>query len=222
MSVKRGEAAFERDSVAKESPEIQWQIIGAVGVARALEEPFTVLDFGGSLGSLYFQHREILRIMNLKSWTVVEQAHYVAAGQEFLSDGTLGFQANIENVPSDEPATLAIFSSVLHYLEDYLSPLRHVLNNQTPIVCIDRTFLTSSKDALVFMQIVPPNIYTASYPCWLIPETEILGLFSEAGYTVVANYVNDPFPAVNARGGTFGGFIAVSDECLSPDVTGRA
>lgn len=209
LSVKRGDAAFERDSVAMPDPEVQWSILGALGIARGMASPLKVLDFGGSLGSLYFQHREILQLLDLKSWTVVEQDHFVEAGQEFMSDGTLEFQLDIECATSSELPTLAIFSSVLQYVPDYIRPLQQVLAAHIPVVSIDRTFLTSQRDARVFMQIVPPRIYKGSYPCWLIPKDDILGLFSDAGYDVIAQYENDAFPAVNKRGGTFGGFLAV-------------
>jgi putative methyltransferase (TIGR04325 family) len=39
------------------------------------------LDFGGSLGSSYFQNKKFLDALRLVEWNVVEQENFVATGE---------------------------------------------------------------------------------------------------------------------------------------------
>src|SRR5712691_6915719 len=58
LKVKNGSAAFERDSVLFEKPDYPFPIIAAtLKQALASDGRLSVLDFGGSLGSSYFQCR---------------------------------------------------------------------------------------------------------------------------------------------------------------------
>src|SRR5450755_262798 len=56
--VLRGEAAFERDSVTFDKLELQWPLLAMLlRVAAENGGQLSVLDFGGSLGSTYYQCR---------------------------------------------------------------------------------------------------------------------------------------------------------------------
>ncbi len=192
--------------------EVQWPVLSALGLAwRAAPGPVTVLDFGGSLGSLYFQHREQCRVLGVSRWTVIEQPSFVEAGRECLADGTLSFCADLDAVLADGQSTVAVLSGVLQYVEPYLDPLRQVLDRRVPVVCVDRTYLSQDNRSLL-VQHVPKEIYAASYPCHVIRVSDVEDLFRQSGYTVLASYVNGGFPALERRGGYFGGFIALADQ----------
>ena len=49
-----------------------------------------VVDFGGALGSTWWQHREELSALGLRRWVVVEQPQFIEAGREFAGE-ILGF-----------------------------------------------------------------------------------------------------------------------------------
>ena len=64
LKIKSGEAAFERDSVLFD--EVQHSFPVLTGLLRAAVEngnQLSVLDFGGSLGSSYFQCRDFLSVL---------------------------------------------------------------------------------------------------------------------------------------------------------------
>ena len=61
LAVRRGDALFERDSVLFHKPEPRYPLLAemlAVGLQKGGR--LSVLDFGGALGSLYYQHRSFL------------------------------------------------------------------------------------------------------------------------------------------------------------------
>ena len=61
--VRDGKAAFERDSVPFYEPETNEELtnwLKNIVQGKEAEGEVRVLDFGGALGSTYFQHREIL------------------------------------------------------------------------------------------------------------------------------------------------------------------
>ena len=60
QKVRRGEAAFERDGVAFPREDYRFPLLAALMYVAARERRLTVLDFGGSLGSTYFQNRKLL------------------------------------------------------------------------------------------------------------------------------------------------------------------
>src|SRR3990167_5203275 len=73
IKVKNGEAVYERDSVLFNKIEYSWPVLaGLLWAASQSGNKLTVLDFGGSLGSSYFQNRNFLEHVNLK-WYIVEQ-----------------------------------------------------------------------------------------------------------------------------------------------------
>jgi len=62
LKVKHGKAAFERDSVTFEQVEYAWPVLsGLMWAAARNGGKLNVLDFGGALGSAYFQNKKFLK-----------------------------------------------------------------------------------------------------------------------------------------------------------------
>ncbi len=82
LKVKRGEAVFERDSVLFDEIQYAWSVTAGLMWAAALDSGrLSVLDYGGSLGSSYFQNKKFLEDLQIVRWSVVEQAHFYEAGR---------------------------------------------------------------------------------------------------------------------------------------------
>ena len=76
LKVKAGEAAFERDSVLFDEIEYVWPVLtGLMWAAARSGGSLNVLDFGGALGSSYFQSKNFLQSLPDLRWNVVEQPH---------------------------------------------------------------------------------------------------------------------------------------------------
>jgi putative methyltransferase (TIGR04325 family) len=165
LKVKRGEAAYERDSVLFTEIEYRWPVIGALmWVAAQNSGRLDVLDFGGALGSTYFQSRAFLANLPQVRWSIIEQTHYVKAGREYIQDETLRFYPTIAGCLAENKPNVVLLSSVLQYLSESESVIKGISDSDATIIIIDRTPFNDGKDDLICVQRVPESIYKASYP----------------------------------------------------------
>jgi len=173
--VRAGRAAFERDSVLFAQPEANHPLLaGLLYVAARHGGRLAVADFGGSLGSTYWQHRRWFDSLATVRWCVVEQAHFVAAWRKELTDAHLGFYPSLAECVAREQPTILLLSSVLSYLEAPQALLAEASQAKFSYILIDRTpCLEGTPDRLTVQQ-VPPAIYPASYPCWLFARSSLL------------------------------------------------
>lgn len=183
------ESIFERDSVLLPKPERPFPLVACLlSVAMRNQGRLSVLDFGGSLGSTYFQCRPLLVGLDHLRWGVVEQPHYVAVGRREFSSAVLNFYDNPGEACEAGMPDLLLLASVLPYLADPYSSLDELLRLRIPAIVVDRTpFLRSDRDRLT-VQVVPPEIYSASYPAWFFGETRFRMAFERAGYRAVEEW----------------------------------
>lgn len=168
LKVKRGEAVYERDSVIFDQIEYFWPVTaGLLWVAARNQGRLNVLDFGGSLGSSYFQNREFLNALPEVSWNVVEQAHYVDAGRDNIQSDELRFYKTIDECLADNQPNAVVLSSVLQYLEDPASIIERVATTGATCLIIDRTPFSDMERDKILIQTVPASIYSGSYPMWV-------------------------------------------------------
>ena len=188
LKVKHGEAAFERDSVLFDEIEYSWPVLaGLMWAAARNGGRLNVLDFGGALGSGYFQNRKFLLALPEVRWNVVEQAHYVEAGQMHIQDEQLRFYKSIEECLTINQPNVVLLSSVLQYLESPIDFIRKLNMVGATCLVIDRTpFSSNGKDRLV-VQEVPAAIYSASYPMWIFSLPEFKRLLAEDWSLVASN-----------------------------------
>ena len=180
IAVRDGKAIFERDSVLFHREEFAWPTLACLcDVAARNQGKLRVVDFGGSLGSFFFQHRKFLDRYDTV-WTVVEQPHFVAAGRRELASNRLHFEESIYNLEYDNDNAVLFLSGVLHYLPDPHQFVARVLMNRWDAVIIDRTPLLAHYQVdRITVQRVPPSIYAAEYPAWFFSQVRFLALFEE-------------------------------------------
>ncbi|MBA3686646.1 MAG: methyltransferase, TIGR04325 family, partial [Planctomycetes bacterium] len=172
--VLAGEAAFERDSVCFAQPETRWPLLASLLLCAARSGgQLRVLDFGGSLGSAWLQHREPLRQLAAVDWRVVEQPAFVARGRELHPSGPLSFHASIDDALAAGPIDVLLLGSVLQYLREPYAFIAECRMRGFAQVIIDRTpVIAGGRDRLV-VQRVTRRIYPASYPCWLFDPAHL-------------------------------------------------
>lgn len=190
LKVKNGDAVYERDSVIFDKKEYPYPLITyLLHSAFRNESPLNILDFGGSLGSTYFQVKEFLSPRVCSSWNVVEQAHYVECGKGCFEDDLLHFFHSIDECVAEYTIDLVILSGVTQYLSDPHSFLNELTSSRFKFIIIDRTsFVKETKDRLT-IQTVWPSIYEASYPAWFFNEAYFLRHF-ERYYAVRAEFAS--------------------------------
>jgi putative methyltransferase (TIGR04325 family) len=189
LQVKNGHAVYERDSVLFDKIEHSFPLLaGLLRAALAQEGNLCLVDFGGALGSSYFQCRAFLKPVRQLQWLVVEQPAHVLCGRKDFQSDELFFYNSVEECAASHRPNCLLLSSVLQYLPEPYAILRHLLAYGFPHLLIDGTaFLKRNEDRLT-VQKVPKSIYPASYPAWFFSESRLLAEFANAGYVLVADF----------------------------------
>lgn len=189
LKIKRGESAFERDSVLFDDIEYAWPILaGLMWVAARNSGSLNVLDFGGALGSSYFQNRKFLQSLHKVRWNVVEQPHFVAAGQKHVQDEQLRFYKTIEECLTENQPNVILLSGVLQYLPKPFDILEKLAAIKADTLLIDRTSYSPTARHLIKLQHVPENIYKATYPCHVFNEDRICQVVMDRGYQLTEKF----------------------------------
>lgn len=189
LRVKRGEAAFERDSVVFATYDYSWPLLAILlWIASLNDGRLRLIDFGGSLGSSYFQHRPLLSGLKEIKWFVVEQPHFVACGNAEFEDECLRFCNTINECLAEGPIHAVLLSSVLPYLEAPYRLLDEIFSHNARHIVIDRTpFLLSGDEDRLTVQRVPAAIYPASYPAWFFNQKKFEA-FVQKKYRILASF----------------------------------
>ncbi|MDO3627496.1 methyltransferase, TIGR04325 family [Mucilaginibacter sp. BT774] len=167
LKVKKGEAKGERDSVLFEEVQQVWPVTAhLLKIILENNGRLRIIDFGGSLGSSYFQNRAMIPANVILSWNVVEQDEYVKIGNAEIADNQLHFFSSINQAYEQSQADTILLSSVLQYLEKPYEFLDEILNYGFTNIIIDRTAFIDGPQDLITAQTVPESIYKASYPAW--------------------------------------------------------
>lgn len=200
LKVKNGEAVYERDSVLFDEIQYSWGLLACL-LKASLENngKLCVLDFGGSLGSSYFQQKEFLGSLKEIQWCIVEQPHYVDCGKKYFENDQLRFYHTIEECLLKHNPTVLLLSSVLQYLEKPYEWIRKFIGLEIPYILIDRTSFIEREKDLLTVQNVPEYIYKASYPAWFFNETTFFSHFES--YLPLGNFESfcDSQQIVNSR-----------------------
>jgi len=175
LKVKRGEAEYERDSVIFDHIEYCWPVTaGLMWAAARNNGRLNVLDFGGSLGSSYFQNRKFLQLLPHLSWNVVEQSHYVDAGQQHIQSDELQFYRSIDECVAVNQPNVVLLSSVLQYLDDPEEIAGRLSAIGATCMIIDKTPFSNLDVDKILVQKVPASIYSASYPMRVFSRAKFL------------------------------------------------
>ena len=204
LKVKNGEAVYERDSVIFNEIQYSWPLLtGLMFTAAKSEGSLKVLDFGGSLGSTYYQNKKFLDKLNDVSWSVVEQKYFVETGKKDFENGRLKFYYDVHECVDKEKSNVLLLSCVLQYIEKPYELLDFILKNDFEAILIDRTPFSKTNEKIK-LQVVPPSIYEASYPCWFFDELKFITYFESNNYNVVESFMTEP---VESNEYFFKGFI---------------
>jgi len=154
-------------------------LLAALRAAGRTHGGLDLVDFGGGLGSLWWQHRSGLGGIECRSWRVVELPELVAAGTNEFSAAPLGFYSSLEAACAPGPAGVILLSSVLPYVEDPGGLLREIAARGFADVIIDRTPVVGGEDDRIVVQHTPPELGGGSHPCRLFARGSLLAAFAE-------------------------------------------
>ena len=178
LKVKRGEAVYERDSVIFDKIQYSWPLLAILlKIINDNNNKLNVVDYGGALGSTYFQNKSFFDGVNLK-WNIVEQNQFVEIGKREIEDEVLKFYYNIDNLLIENSPDILILSSVLQYLEDPFKVLKQLFEFKFKYILVDKTTFVDFFSDVLTVQVVPEHIYKASYPAWFFNYERFILYFS--------------------------------------------
>ena len=186
LKVKNGEAVFERDSVIFDKIQYSFPLLSALSqTALNSAQTLNVLDFGGSMGSSYYQNRKLFQHLPHFSWNIVEQEHFVKEGKQTFADENLKFYYTIDECLNEQKINLFLLGSVLQYIEKPYELLDIILSKKITFIHLDRTPIFKNNGDRITIQKVHKSIYDAQYPCWIFNETKLINYICNSGYELV-------------------------------------
>ncbi len=192
LKVKNGLAVYERDSVLFDKIQYSYPLLSALyNIAILKQGNLNVLDFGGSLGSTYFQNKSMLENLSDYKWCIVEQSHFVEEGKTSFADEHLNFYTDINACLKENSPNVILLSSVLQYLEKPYDLISFILSSDIEYIIVDRAPMLRKGNDRITIQKVPSKIYKASYPCWLLNEKKFLEVFLRKYDLVFDDYLNE-------------------------------
>jgi len=189
MAVKNGKAVAQRDGVILEKIPFNFPLIATL-LSAALDNGnrLNVLDYGGSLGSSYFDSRDFIKPVSNINWSIVEQPHFVATGRAHVASKELHFFETVEDSAQSYAPNVIILSGVLQYLQNPWNALQDLHRLESMYLFIDRTaFIIADSDRLT-IQHVPGWIYDATFPAWFLSEKKFLKWISDSSYKIIGEF----------------------------------
>lgn len=189
--VKVGDAIFERDSVLFDEVQYNWPVLaGLMWVAAKNKGRLSVLDFGGSLGSTYFQNRAFLDSLGEVRWNIVEQSSHVAIGRSEFQDHRLRFFDSLDDFLASHDPDVILLAGVLQYIEEPYKILDALRASSATHLIIDRTPNWGGATDYLCVQHVPEYIYRASYPSWIFSKDRLSAKL-RLDWTIISEFQND-------------------------------
>jgi len=148
---------------------------------KLLTEQSTLFDFGGNVGTHYYQYRGYLKLKETVKWIVLDLPEIVKAGKKYRQEPNLFFTDNLEETQN---ADIMLASGVVQYIDDFsvfinslhFTP-RHLLINRIPLYDGER-FVTLQNGGEVF------------YPQYVFNRKEFIATVEQAGYELKDEWVD--------------------------------
>ena len=180
------ENIWERDGFIFQNPQPQLEIVNIIKNLK--NKNLSIVDFGGGLGTLYLNNRELFKSVN--RYYVIEQNNFVVSGENISKKYNLPIKFKksldeIEFIPD-----LIIFSSVLQYIPNLEEVLIKANKIAPKKIVIDRTCYTKKSKMKWHIQL--NECYyekTISYPIRPLNKVYMLNLLKN--YKVKKNWHND-------------------------------
>lgn len=196
IRVRNGEAVFERDGVIFNEPDYSWPLVASLlYVAAQKKGELDIIDFGGSLGSTYFQNSVFIDSLSKVRWNIVEQGKFVEIGLKDFQDQRLFFFDSLDKCLNVVTPSAILFGSVLQYIEQPYELLNRIIDRNIEFIIIDRTLFFEDKEMITIHK-VDPAIYTATIPTRILNFNEVKRVLLNK-YNIIAEYNNSDIIKVN-------------------------
>jgi putative methyltransferase (TIGR04325 family) len=198
LRVRDGLAAFEQDGVVRPRILYSTTVLTFISLVLSLRPGhLDVIEFGGGLGTGYFQNRKILS--NLTgvqiSWNIVERPDLASLGSQYFEKPDLRFFSDIETAVAALNAApeFFLFSGSLQCIAEPLSLLEQIIKLGVRVVAFDRLLVAPTREHAVFIQHPDPKIYyAATYPAWCFSKDLFISDLIAKGFTLIEHFTDSP------------------------------
>ena len=195
LKVKKKEFLFERDTVLFSKPFYDWMILYYIISNYYKKKALNLIDFGGSLGSTYFQHNFFFNRFKSLKWNIVEQKKIVNIGNKIFKNEPLKFYESLEEALKKNKIELLIFNSVLQYIEDPWH-LLDLPKKKGVMIIINNILFTKKDKDLILTQKTPKRIYEASYPLRIFSRKNFLKVLKKKFKIIRIGKNSNPFNVI--------------------------
>ncbi len=193
-SVINNEAKYERDGIIYDEINLNQNLLSALLlVASRNNNKLTLIDFGGSLGTSYYQNIKYLSHLTELNWCIIEQDNYVTEGKKSFENEHVKFYYTIEECLRVNPnPDFLLISSALQYIKNPYDLLQHIQSFNIPYLMIDLIGFSDGEKDRITIQHVPPVFYgiEASYPCTFFNKTKFENQLS-LNYQKEFNFISE-------------------------------
>jgi putative methyltransferase (TIGR04325 family) len=192
--VKNKEVAYERDGIEYDTVKMNFNLLSSLLlIATRNGGTLNVLDFGGSLGTTYFQNISFFDGLHSLTWNVVEQSNYVDAGRKHFQTDQLRFYYTIEECLKENKPDIIIFCGVIQYINDTASLLAQIADTKIPYLLLDFIGYSGRDTDRITIQHVPPVFYgvEASYVCRFFAKDKMFNTLKK-NYDMVYDFQSEP------------------------------
>lgn len=209
MRVQAGQAAYERDSILYYERSYSWDILSLIlKIAYQTDFKVHIMDFGGSLGSVYFKNKRFLDELPFKelTWNIIEQPHFVECGKQYIENDVLKFYSSINELEAIRKPDIILAAGIISYVEKPDVILEEFKSLQPSYIVLDRVPIVEYERDIISVQNVYPSIYEGSYPCRFFNEKNFTSYCSP--YTIESvNPSYDNSVWLNGYPTVFKGFV---------------
>jgi len=192
-----GHGAYERDGTLFKERPTKYKLRDVL--CRVIDKSASIVDYGGGLGGTYLCNRDIFEKHRVSSYCIVEQDGFCDVGTSLARRYNLPVRFSRDTSNISNP-TLFIFSSVLHYLDDWDVAIALATDKKPQHIIVDRQPLTSGKSSIYVQHNSGYYSSDVSYPLRIINVSDFLSRFH--GYSVIDSWTSD-FDEENHKGFLF-------------------
>jgi len=175
--VKNGEAVYERDGILYDDISVNFHLLSVLLlVAGRNNNKLTIIDFGGSLGTSYYQNISYLSHLTNLNWCIIEQPKFVEVGKKAFENEHIQFYHSLEECFARHPEpNLLLISNALQYIDRPYELLEKIQLFRIPYLMVDLIAYNDKNRDRITIQHVPPVFYgiDASYPCTFFDRAKL-------------------------------------------------
>jgi putative methyltransferase (TIGR04325 family) len=216
LAAKAGKIACEQDGIPLKDPVYSPTVLAFLLLAAAGDGALNIVDFGGGLGSGYFQNARLLRWMSSSvRWNIVERSLFVKLGIEHFQNDALRFYSSLGEAIANSKSDSLIFTGSLQFIEEPFALINEAARSAVRILAFDRTLTWGKGDDGIFLQRPDPErYYRATYACRCFSKHRFIARLAELGFALVEDFTPDPYANFSHSGMIFA-CQSRADKCAS-------